>query len=78
MSNPWLKKNPFMSVWLSGANSVAGAARGRIAAEAKRQSQAAMTQATNEMFGLWTDAWTGAAKPKGAARPATSRKKPRR
>jgi hypothetical protein len=50
MSNPWLKKNPFMSMWLSGANSVANTARGRIAAEAKRQSTAAITKATSDMF----------------------------
>ena len=29
MKNPWGKKNPFMSMWLSGANAVAGAAPGR-------------------------------------------------
>jgi len=51
MTNPWLKKNPFMSMWLSGANSVANSARGAIAAEAKRQSTAAITKATSEMFG---------------------------
>lgn len=50
MSNPWLKKNPFMSMWLSGANSVAGSARGTIAAEAKRQSTAAITKATSDIF----------------------------
>ena len=38
MANPWLKKNPFMSMWLSGANSIANTARVRIAAEAKRQT----------------------------------------
>jgi hypothetical protein len=27
MPNPWMKKNPFMSMWPSGANSVAGRAR---------------------------------------------------
>ena len=42
MANPWLKKNPFMSMWLSGANSVANTARVRIAAEAKRQTTAAV------------------------------------
>jgi len=26
MSNPWLKKNPLMSIWMSGANAVTGAA----------------------------------------------------
>jgi hypothetical protein len=50
MSNPWLKKNPFMSMWLSGANSVANTARVRIAAEAKRQTTAAVTKATSDMF----------------------------
>lgn len=78
MSNPWLKKNPFMSMWLSGAHSVAGAARGHIAAEAKRQSRAAMTQATNDVFAAWTDAMTGAAKPTRAARPTAPRKKSRK
>ena len=53
MSNPWLKKNPFMSMWLSGANSVANTARGRIAAEAKRQSTAAISRATGEIWGAW-------------------------
>jgi len=33
MMNPWLKKNPFLSMWLSGANTVASSARGRIASE---------------------------------------------
>ena len=49
MSNPWLKKNPFMSMWLSGANSVASTARARIAVEAKRQTSTAVTKATNDM-----------------------------
>ncbi|MFP3552352.1 hypothetical protein SB861_16755 [Paraburkholderia sp. SIMBA_049] len=38
MKNPWLKKNPFLSMWLSGANAVAGSARGRVAAAAKRET----------------------------------------
>ena len=61
VSNPWLKKNPFMSMWLSGANSVANSARGIIAAEAKRQSTTAMSKATNDMFSLWTGAVTSTA-----------------
>jgi hypothetical protein len=36
MKNPWTKKNPFMSMWLSGANTVIGSARGRANAAAKR------------------------------------------
>jgi len=64
MSNPWLKKNPFMSMWLSGANSVAHSARGRIAAEAKRQSTIAVNKAARDMFTIWTDAITGSSAPK--------------
>ena len=64
MSNPWLKKNPFMSIWLSGANSVASRARGRIAAEAKRQSTIAVNRAASDMFTMWTDAMTASRTPK--------------
>jgi len=38
VKNPWLEKNPFMSMWLSGANKVAGAARGLTAAAVKREA----------------------------------------
>lgn len=48
MSNPWLKKNPFMSMWLSGANRMAGAMRGQATAQAKRQINAAVAKATND------------------------------
>jgi hypothetical protein len=64
VSNPWLKKNPFMSMWLSGANSVAHSARGKVAAEAKRQSTTAMSKAANDMFSLWTGSITPAPKRK--------------
>ena len=67
MSNPWLKKNPFMSMWLSGANSVANSARGRVAAELKCQSTTAANKAISDMFGIWTKAMT--------AMPATKRKR---
>jgi hypothetical protein len=49
VKNPWGKKNPFMSMWLSGANAVAGAARSRVSAEAKRQTSAAITRGTKQM-----------------------------
>jgi len=38
MTNPWLKKNPFMSLWLSSANKVMGRARGRATAAVKREA----------------------------------------
>lgn len=56
MSNPWLKKNPFMSMWLSAANSAAGSARGLATAQARRAASTAVTKATTDMFNLWTGA----------------------
>ena len=45
MKNPWMKKNPFLSMWLSGANAVAGSARGHATAAAKRGATAFWTAA---------------------------------
>lgn len=45
MANPWLKKNPFMSLWLSTANRVAGSLRGQATAQAKRQVKAVIADA---------------------------------
>ena len=64
MSDPWLKTNPFMSMWLSGANSVANCARGHVTADAKRQWTTALDKATSDLFGLWADATTGSPAPK--------------
>jgi hypothetical protein len=33
VANPWMKKNPVLSMWLSDANTVAGRARGASARE---------------------------------------------
>ena len=54
MSNPWLKKNPFMSMWLSSANRVAGSARGQVAAEVKRQAALATQHATTDLVKFWS------------------------
>jgi hypothetical protein len=54
MSNPWLKKNPFMSMWLSAANSIAGSARGQAAGQVKRAGRAAASKATSDWIDLWT------------------------
>jgi hypothetical protein len=59
MSNPWLKKNPFMSMWsmwLSGANRIAGTFRGHASAQAKRQVNATMTEAVNASRKIWSEA----------------------
>ena len=37
MSNPWIKKNPFMSLWLSGANRIGATAMGLWRSAARRQ-----------------------------------------
>ncbi len=60
MVRPWTKKNPFMSLWLSGANSVAGRARGQATAAVKREQTRLSRQATR----FWTGAWLAAIKPK--------------
>ena len=74
MSNPWLKKNPFMSMWLSSANRVAGSIRGQAAAQVKRQSAQATRQASND----WMKLWTGVAAAAPSAPAPAKRKKPRR
>ena len=56
MRNPWVKKNPLMSMWMSGANAVMGAARSRVTAEGKRQATAMMSQGAKQMARLWTGA----------------------
>jgi hypothetical protein len=61
MSNPWLKKNPFMSMWLSGANAVGGTLSSRAKGQVKRQAASAMTQASNDVVRAWTAALTGSA-----------------
>ncbi len=48
MSNPWLKKNPFMSLWLSTANRMAGSLRAQTTVQVKRQVNAAMSEATRK------------------------------
>lgn len=52
-----------MSMWLSGANAVAGRARSHAAREAKKQ-QTQQTQLTKEATRFWTSAWLGTTKAK--------------
>lgn len=74
MANPWLKKNPLMSLWLSNANRVAGTVRGHVAAEAKRRTTSAAQQAANDIFKFWTAAAMRIAAPATAAKPKKARK----
>jgi hypothetical protein len=50
-------KNPFMSMFLSGANRIAGAARAQATAAVKREA----TKNTRQMTKAWTDALLGGA-----------------
>ena len=59
MKNPWGKKNPFLSMWLSGANAIAGAARSRVTAEAKRQASTAITRGARQATKQTIDALAG-------------------
>lgn len=68
VSNPWLKKNPFLSMWLSGANAVAGAAKGQMVAEMNRQAKAGSAAIAKE----FAAAAVSPAKP--VKRPARARK----
>lgn len=59
MKSPWTRKNPLLSMYLSGANAVAGAARGRAAAEMRRQAKAMMTEGIRQTMGFWSDVLIG-------------------
>ena len=48
MANPMTKKNPLLSMWLSAANAWAGAARGLMAAEARRAQKKAVAKAVGQ------------------------------
>ena len=45
-------KNPFMSMFLSGANKIAGSARAQVTAAVKRES----AKNAKKMTKIWTDA----------------------
>jgi hypothetical protein len=70
MKNPWTKKNPMLSMWLSGANAVAGAARGHATAQGKRLATEMMNKGAKDVVDFWTGAWLAPPSHK-------SRKKPR-
>lgn len=63
-----MKKNLFMSLWLSTANRLAGSLRCHATAQVKRRLNAAVTEATRENMKLW---------PQGAKPVATKPKRRR-
>lgn len=61
MKNPWTKKNPLLSMWLSGANAVTGVARNRGTAAAKRQARTEMNRGMKQAADFWSGALMTAA-----------------
>jgi len=60
MKNPRIKKNPLLSMWMSGANAVFGGARSRATAEARRQAATMMSEMTKAAFNFWNPKPTSA------------------
>lgn len=58
MKNPWMRKNPFLSMWLSGANAAAGKVRGQVATYMRKQMVSAMTEGTKAVTDFWLEALT--------------------
>lgn len=54
MPNPWMKKNPMLSLFLSSANAAAGHGRSLLL----REARANRTAATRSMTKAWIDLWT--------------------
>lgn len=67
MKNPWTKKNPLMSMWLSGANSIMNRARGQATAAGKREANAMATGGAGEVLGFWSKMLGGGRKATTAA-----------
>jgi hypothetical protein len=51
--------NPWLSLWLSAANSWAGAMRGLWTAELHRQQTAIANEMARRTMEFWSGAWTG-------------------
>lgn len=63
-------KNPWMSLWLSAANTMTSAARGQAAAEMRRTQDAMMRETTRQAMALWF--------PAAAAAPVKAKTRKRR
>ena len=54
MRNPWMAKNPLLSLWLSGANALLSYSRSIAMAEAQRQYAMMMSRQLEHWMRLWT------------------------
>ena len=75
MKNPWLTKNPFMSMWLSGANAVLGAARGQSMAAGRSLMTSMMEENMRQALRFWGAAAMPAQRTLPRKRRASARKR---
>ena len=59
MRNPWLTRNPWLSLWLSGANAMFGAARAQAQRNANQMNADGVTRAVR----AWSATLPTSAKP---------------
>lgn len=64
MKKPRSPKNPFLSLWLSGAHTAMNTARGHATAQAQREAGRLVRQATENTFRFWNELWSVPAPPK--------------
>jgi hypothetical protein len=69
MVKPRITKNPLLSMMLSGAHAWAGAARGLLTGQVRRQQAAAMRGAARQVAGFWAPAPAGTQSRKQARKP---------
>ena len=70
VANPWIRQNPWMSLWLSGFNTAGNTARAHATIQMQRYYAALAAEGTRQ----WMRYWSGAAVPAiVAAQPATRR-----
>jgi hypothetical protein len=53
VKNPWLAKNPFLSMWMSAGNTMLGAARGHALNYTRRHEAAAASAAQRAVLAFW-------------------------
>jgi hypothetical protein len=66
MRNPWMWRNPWMSLWVSGANTMAAAAR----AQAQSNAHRIMSDSVSRALHVWSRALVPTATTPAPKRPA--------
>jgi hypothetical protein len=54
LKNPWLSRNPFLSLWLQAFNTAIGAARGHALNEARRRHRRMMNDNARAAVAFWS------------------------